>query len=250
MSTTKTVTAILRAAEIVKLLADGYTRLEEIYPKSTLSKSSAHRILKSLVESGFAFQDPLNRRYFLGPLFDKAHIKQGTTHGLLALAASDELEFLSNKSNETALLIIPNGTQRLILKEFCCNYPISLSLGEGSTQPIYLGSAGRVLLSQYTDFELNQIISRLALTSAFQKAINDKEKMIDEISRVRTEGFAMTVGEMFPDSAGISVPVRGYVCPVALCIFGPKFRFKPKDYLKLLSQSAARISKKLQLGMA
>jgi hypothetical protein len=50
---------------------------------------------------------------------------------------------------------------------------------------------------------------------------------------------------MLPDSAGISVPVKGYICPVALCVIGPKFRFKPKSILDELKQSSTRISDRL-----
>jgi len=46
----------------------------------------------------------------------------------------------------------------MVLKEFRGSNQISLSLGEGSTMPIYVGSAGRLLLSQYNDKELDQTI--------------------------------------------------------------------------------------------
>jgi hypothetical protein len=51
---------------------------------------------------------------------------------------------------------------------------------------------------------------------------------------------------MLPDSAGISVPVKGYVCPVALSLFGPKFRFKPLDAWNDIRESAGRITERLK----
>ena len=59
---------IIRGAEILKTLSKGYNRLEDIYPKVGLSKSTTQRLLKVLTLSGFAFQNPLNRHYYVGPL--------------------------------------------------------------------------------------------------------------------------------------------------------------------------------------
>jgi len=72
MPPTKPVNTIRRGAEILKILAEGCNRLEDIYPRAGLNKSTTHRLLKSLVSSGLAFQSPLNRNYYLGPLLLKS----------------------------------------------------------------------------------------------------------------------------------------------------------------------------------
>jgi len=250
MTTTKQVNAILRGAEIIQVLINGAMRLEDIYPMTSLSKSTAHRILKSLVEAGFASQDPLNRKYLLGPLFVKAISCPETVHSVLTMSAIDELAFLSRSSHETALLIIPSGVKRLVLKEICSKNQISLSLGEGSTQPVYNGSSGRILLSQYKNQELEQILNAIEFKPDATGAIMDRDLLMEKIDKIRREGFAVSSGEMHPDSAGIAVPVKGYVCPVALCVWGPKYRFDPLSQLKALTQSALRICENLKSSMA
>ena len=58
----------------------------------------------------------------------------------------------------------------------------------------------------------------------------------------------ITFDETIEGSGGISVPIRNYVCPATLSIFGPKERFRKEVIMSLvkeIKESAARISRKL-----
>jgi len=242
MSPTKIVTAINRGADILKIISEGYNRLEDIYPIVCLNRSTTHRLLKSLVSSGFAFQSPLNRNYYLGPLFLKLSSNPNVSHQMLVISSMDELRKLRDFTDETALLMIPNGDQRLVLKEVRSSHRITYSLGDGSTVPLYVGSSGRTLLSQYADKDLNKMLDKINLIPVSPNTITDRALLKKAIDEIRKQGFATSSGELLPDSAGISVPVKGYVYPVVLCVIGPKDRFKPIHILKELSEAANRIS--------
>ena len=54
MGNTKIVNSIQRATKILELVSQGNERLEDIYPRVNLSRSTTHRLLKSLVASGLA----------------------------------------------------------------------------------------------------------------------------------------------------------------------------------------------------
>jgi DNA-binding IclR family transcriptional regulator len=250
MGSTKTVNTILLGGEILKALAGGASRLEDIYPRVGLNKSTAHRILKSLAQSGLAYQHPLGRTYHIGPLFLQASAGAAKTHHLLVVSALEEMRRLRATSRETVLLLIPLGDQRLVLKEFPSEQGISLSHGEGSTLPIMIGSAGRVLLSLYDDATLRKLFAQLAVPAVAPGFMADAELRMREIEAIRAQGYALSSGEMIPDSAGISVPVKGYVSPVALSVFGPKFRFRPLEILEEIRVSAEVISGRLAALMS
>lgn len=245
MSPTKNINTISRGAEILKILSEGHNRLEDIYPIAGLSKSTTHRILKSLVSSGLAFQSPLNRNYYIGPLFLRLSSNHNASHQMLILCSIEELRKLRNSSAETSLIMIPNGDQRLVLKEVRSKENIAFSLGDGSTAPIYVGSSGRILLSQYNNEDLHKILSKINMVPVSPNTITDRNLLKKEIDKIRKKGFATSSGEQLPDSAGISVPVKGYFCPIALCVIGPKVRFKPTSLLNQLRESANLISEKL-----
>jgi DNA-binding IclR family transcriptional regulator len=153
---------------------------------------------------------------------------------------------LQESHHETALLIIPIGDQRLVLKESRSDQQIALSHGEGSTIPLLVGSAGRVLLSQYDDRTLQHLFAVMDIPSVVPGFMTDPDLRMEEIKAIRSRGYALSTGEMIPDSTGISVPIKGYVCPVALSIFGPKFRFNPLDALDDIQKSARRISARIK----
>jgi DNA-binding IclR family transcriptional regulator len=250
MGSTKTVNTILLGAEILKVLAGGSSRLEDIYPQIGLSKSTTHRILKSLAQTGLAYQHPIAHTYHIGPLFLQISANTATLHHLLIVCAAEEMRRLKELHRETSLIIIPMGDRRLVLRELRGDRQISLSLGEGSTMPIFYGSAGRVLLSQYDDRTLQRFFTSLDIPPAVPNFMSDPELRMKEIGEIRQRGYALSSGETLPDSAGISVPVKGYVCPVALCLFGPKFRYKPLDALNDIRESAERISARLHSPIA
>ena len=248
MPATKIVNTISRGAEVLNVLSEGYNRLEDIYRRVGLNKSTTHRLLKSLVSSGLAFQNPINRNYYLGAFFLRLASNPTVSHQMLILSSIDELRKLRDSSGETSLIMIPNGDQRLVVKEVRSKQKIALSLGDGSTVPLYVGSSGRTLLSQYTDKDLNKILSNIDMVPVSPNTIIKENLLKKEIDKTRKKGYGTSSGEMLPDSAGISIPIKGYFCPVALCVIGPKFRFKPISILNELSAAAIRISDNLLQG--
>ena len=245
MPATKVVNAINRGAEILKILAEGHNRLEDIFPIVGLNKSTTHRLLKSLVSSGLAFQNPINRNYFLGPLFLQLSSNPSVSHEMLIFCSMDELRKLGESSAETVLLSIPNGNRRMILKEIRSKQRIALSLGDGDSAPIYVGSAGRTLLSQYSDKELAKILGKVCVDPVSSRIVKDEKQLKKEINKIRKKGFGASLGETHADAAGISVPIKGYFVPISLSVLGPKVRFKPMSILDELKESAFRISENL-----
>ena len=78
--------------------------------------------------------------------------------------------------------------------------------------------------------------------------IIDKEILVSELKKIKEQGYVITIEETIEGSGGISVPIKNYVCPAALSVFGQKERFR-KDVImslvKEIKESAERVSKKL-----
>jgi IclR family KDG regulon transcriptional repressor len=242
MPTSKTVNTISKSAEILKIIANGCNRLEDIYPEIGLNKSTTHRLLRSLSSVGLAFQNPLNRNYYLGPLFVKLSSNLTISHQVLIFSAINELESIRDETGETSMIMISFGIERMVLKEIPSKQQISLSLGDGNAAPMCVGSSGRTLLSFYSDKEIYKILEQIEETPAYRKTIIDKNLLKAEIENIRKNGFGTSSGETHPDAAGISIPIKGYFFPVALCVMGPKYRFNPISILKRMRTAASKIS--------
>ena len=246
MAETIIVNSIIRGANLLKILGEGITRIEDIYPRIGLSKSTTHRLLKSLVAAGFAYQNPTSRSYHVGSLVLQLASNPAISHQALIICASDELRYLRDVSGETVLIIIANGYQRLVLKQISSLQKLAYHWEDGATGPIYAGSSGKVLLSQYGDSKIDQILRSIDLQALTSNTITDADMLKLQIRKTRKMGYAISIGEDNLGSIGVSVPVLEYSCPVALCILGPEFRVTPENIVNEMKERASRIEKKLK----
>lgn len=158
---------------------------------------------------------------------------------------------LRDMSNETAVLHIRIGTQRICLEEMQSNQSTKYIVGKGSVSPIYAGSAGKILLSELGEKELDLLLENINFVSVGPNTITDRKVLIEELNKIRKTGYAISSGETLEGAISLSVSIKGYICPIALSIFGPNFRLGPKimNFRREMEISAARISKKfIRLG--
>jgi DNA-binding IclR family transcriptional regulator len=127
---------------------------------------------------------------------------------------------------------------------------IRFTASKGYIAPLYTGSAGKVLLAELKENELNLLLKNIDLVAVGPNTITDEKFLRKEVKKVRKRGYATSFGERIEGSASISVPVRNYICPVALSVLGPDNRFKPRmmDVLQEMQESAENISKRLMEG--
>jgi DNA-binding IclR family transcriptional regulator len=246
MPETKVVNSIIRGASILRILGEGVTRVEDIYKRVGLSRSSTHRLLKSLVAAGFAYQNPVDRSYHVGSLVLQLASDPLISHQALLTCVESEIRFLRDLVGETVLIIIANGNQRFVLAQIPSPQKLAYNWYVGATGFICIGSSGKVLLSQLSDPHIEQILQNINFPSIVSSTNFSADILRHEIKRVREEGFATSIGEDDPGSIGISTPIRGYTIPVALCILAPEFRVKPINVLSKMNESSTRIEEKLR----
>lgn len=247
MPNPKSVNSILRGAEILRCLSEGIDRISDISKRTLMSKSTVHRLLKSLIASGFASQNEATHRYYLGPLVHHLVSQPIIAHQNLIASAYDEMRELMRLSRETVNLNIPIGTERMCLEEVESPENIKCVSGKGSIAPIYSGSAGKMLLTEL-DPEQREIIFKNVRFIALQKnTITNQGDLLQELEKVKKQGYATSFSERIAGAASISVPIKNYICPVALSIMGTENRFQEKmmDFLQELKESSTRISRKL-----
>lgn len=245
MPKTKQINSIHRAVDVLNVLSQGISRLEDIYQHIELSKSTTHRLLKSLSASGLAYQDPATRFYHLGPALLRLASNPQVSHQLLIVCAQKELMLLNKITKESVLILVPCGLQRVVVKQVSSPLDVSFTFKEGHCAPLHVGSSGKLLLSMMDDYFLEMILKNLELVRLGPNTITDKKILIKELDMIRKQGYAMSFGETQAGTAGGSAPITNYLFPAVLCLLGPQFRFEPADYLDELIKCADRISKKL-----
>ena len=247
MPSPKTVHSVLKSADILRILSDGTDRVSDLSTRLGLSKGTIHRLLKSLEISGLVMQDPITRRYYLGSLVLDLASKPIIAHQNLIVSAFGEMKYLRDLCRETVVLHIRIGLERICLEELQSLEAIKYTAGKGFVAPIYTGSAGKILLSELEDNELELLLENLHPIPIGPNTITDKGRLLEELKNVKKQGYSVSFGERIRGSASLSVPVKNYICPVALSVLGPDNRFSldvMMGFLKEIKESTSRISRK------
>lgn len=241
------INSIYRSAEILKSIFNGVNRLTDISYNLNLNKSTTHRLLKALETSDLIIQDHLTRKYLPGHLILRLASNPISSHQLLIVSSYDEMVRLRDLTKESVVLHIAIGSKRICLEEVQTNEDIKYISGVGSVAPIYVGAGGKVLLSEMEKKDLELFLNSIKLLPVGRKTVIKREMLFKELEKIRKQGYATSRGERLYGGVAISVPIKNYVCPVALTILGPQFRFGAKiiDSLHDLKLSAKRISEKL-----
>ena len=243
---TSVVNSVVRALDVLKSLGDGLKALTDVASSLNLDKTTTYRLLKTLETSGFVVQDPVTKHYYIGPSVVRLASNLTIAHQRLIAYALDEMKYLRNLSGESVALWVKVGAQRTILEELSSTHNIRFTLGKGFFAPMHYGTGGRVMLSELPESERQMILNGTKLVTRTNELI-DKEALVSELKKIKEQGYVITFDETIEGSGGISVPIKNYVCPAALSIFGPKERFKKDVILSLLNdikESAERISRK------
>ena len=240
--------SILRAADILKCITEGMNQSSIMADSLGLSRSTTHRLLKTLQTAGFVFQDPLNLHYNVGPLIHHLADFSARSHQILSFCAVGEMEKLRRATDETVALVIRVGLNRMQLEEFPSLHPLKYTAGNGYTAPIYAGSTGKLLLTQMPHQEMLQILDNLSLVKVGPNTITERHDIMKELEKVRRQGYAISYAEIVPGSASIAVPIRKYSQPVAMCVIGPQDRMSNRidEILKKAKRAASAIDRRLK----
>lgn len=247
-NTEKPINSILRIKNILECVVSGQERFTDISKRLNLSLSTTHRLIKSLQITGFVTQDPLNRHYFLGPLISKLASNINASHLGLIVCAHRDMEELWRLTGETVSLATRIGMQTVQLEELPSHHDLKITTGRIFAAPVYAGAAGKVLLSQLDGKDLKTIIKKVELVRFAPNTIIDKEKLMEEVEKVKNYGYSISYSEVRRGASSISVPIRNYFCEIALTVYGPDSRFSPEetDVIEAIKRSSIRISNKVR----
>jgi DNA-binding IclR family transcriptional regulator len=242
------VNSLIRAAEILKVLGKGLNQSSVIADTIHLSRSTTHRLLNTLVITGFATQDPVTRKYHLGPLIQSLAGNPLVVHQGLIQCAIAEMKRLNDTHMENVMLQVRQGAHRIIIEELRGDYLDPYLWGKGMSAPIHTGAAGKLLLAEMDTSQLNILFEKIKLFPVGPCTITDKAAMVAELNEIRKAGYAVSESEHHEGAYAMAVPIKNYLCPVAMAMAGHVSRLKERteSIVADLKKSAARISVNLK----
>ncbi len=227
--------AVLRAIRLLKTVAQSPDplSLNDLSKSLRLSKSTAHRILSALISEGMVQQDPVTRLFAAGQESLSLSANAIRHHDLRSLALP-VLEKLTLLSGETATMEIPIGTEMLILAEVLSSRLVGAHVEIGTRWPMHATSSGKITLSMMNPEHLSICLEHPRKTFT-NKTVVSKKRLLKDLERIRTDGFAVVEGELQTTFSAVSAAIRDEIgqAMATLSIGGPSDRLPRKTLNRL-----------------
>lgn len=203
------VQSIDRVFDIIEILASapGGLLLCDIASASGLHVSTAHRLLTSLIDRGYARKDHSSGKYCLTLRFFEVGCKASGAMDLLSLARP-QLDTLSDFSQEAVHLVKRDGTDVVYLyKAVPVRMLVRIASYVGGRNPLYCTGVGKCILAHLPEQEVDRIWAESDIHTVTENTITDLDILKKQLKLVRENGYAIDNEENEKDVFCIAAPI-------------------------------------------
>ena len=238
-----------RAIDLFEHLAEHPERqtISEIAETLELPTNSVFRILRTLTARGYIVQK--NKTYEISSKLFALGAK-AIAEDTLFEKMTPVMKELRDELHETILLGKLSGNQGVILEQVPGLYPVKVVVEVGYNFPLHCSAPGKAVLAFLPEQERDSLIESCNFEKYTEKTITDKASFIEELQKVRTEGFAYDMEEADLDVRCIGAPImniKNY--PVAaVWLTGPASRLSAErcsEYAEILKQTCIEASQSI-----
>src|SRR4051812_1533894 len=237
----------MRAVQRILAIFESFTAekssltLQEIADRIELPKSTTFRIVQSLEKAGYLVRLE-DQKYCLSFRFTRLAGLVKSTLGIREIARPIMFE-LAEATKETVSIHTVSGRNRVCIDAVATGAsPLRNVVQPGEQVPLLAGSASKVLMAFMAKPQLTPLVSAIARQTKRTQA-----DVLDELTKVRRQGYAVSHGERLLGVSAISAPIFDTQDEVHYClsIGGPTVRMQAteKDFIKRVRNAAADISR-------
>jgi IclR family acetate operon transcriptional repressor len=248
------VQAVARAFGLLEALAArDEAGLVELARDASLHPSTAHRLLASLIDCGYAMQNPTTGRYRLGrKMLDLAGGFQGRDARLRRITRA-HLETIRARVDETTNLVALDGLSAIYVDQVESQHAVRLLVTPGRRVPAHASSAGKAMLAYQDVGFLEKIYAGEPFAPLTPRTITTAAALRAELGRVRRRGYALEAEEYEEGVTGVSAPILDAAgdAYAALSVSAPSVRLRRHGLAaigRLLAGHAAQITRELGDG--
>lgn len=249
------VRSVERALTVLKTFLDHDEEqsVTSISEKTNLDISTTFRLLATLQSRGFVEYNNATGKYRLGVICLELGSKFIKNNDIRRIALK-QMEALRNEFGETVHLTILDGIEVVYLEKLNGLHPIGfMSSRVGGRAPAYCTGVGKALLAYLPEEEIHRRFSGANLIKHTQNTITDIKLLIEELARVRDQGFSFDNEEHEIGVKCVAVPIFDHNgVAAAMSISGPVDRMNlhikqnPGGLIEKLKEAAHSVS--LQIG--
>ena len=196
-----------RAIDVLSVLeaAKKPLRLSEIGRLAALHVATTQRILGVLLDRGYAART--GDGYTAGPATLAAAHAFVVTNPLSVLSQST-LQQLAVSTGLTASMYVRVEHSRVLIARVESDKPLNYVLPVGERLPLYLGGAGKTILSDMTSEEVDDVLANAEQITLANGQPLQRAELDAQLDKIRSDGYAISISERLFGIASVTAPVR------------------------------------------
>jgi IclR family transcriptional regulator, acetate operon repressor len=219
----QSVSRALAILTVIALSPTGVT-VKELSETLKISRPTLYHLLRTLMHDAFVSRGP-DRRYRLG-------MRVGTLAEAFSrqLAPDDELlglmRRLADETGESAYVVARRGLEIVLLAATQGTHYVSAKLPPlGLLPDAHARASGKVALAYAPPDTQNQYIQTHILERLTERTTVDADALMQEFAKVREQGYALNLEELYPGLCALAVPFDTGTSPFVLALSAPRDRF-------------------------
>ncbi|WP_345609812.1 IclR family transcriptional regulator [Pseudonocardia adelaidensis] len=199
-----------RAVQVLEVLrvSDDALSIRQVADRAGLSKSTVQRLLRELVDTDLAGQDPVTQRYRLGP----RTLALGVAYQRrlnLRQAALPHMGRLRDAAGETVGLTVAfGGDQMMHIEQLESVSELRATFDIGRPLPLWSGAPSRLFLAARPDEDIRRILDQHDPSEITPINPPEPAALFADVQNVRAQGYAVAVEETLPGVSTLSAPIR------------------------------------------
>ncbi|MER6243466.1 IclR family transcriptional regulator [Streptomyces griseorubiginosus] len=225
-----------RALSILPLLAEGPADLGQVAERLGVHKSTALRLLRTLHEHGMVYRQS-DQRYRLGARL--IALAQEAMENLdIREIAHPHLVRLNESCGHTVHLAVYEDDEVLYIDKVESRYPVRMYSRIGKPVALTVAAVAKLLLADLPEAERWALAGTLEYPLYTARSTPDAPAFLEELARVREQGWAVDLGGHEESINCIAAPVRGADGRVvaAMSVSAPNVVVTAEELLTLLPQ--------------
>jgi DNA-binding IclR family transcriptional regulator len=235
---------------VIERLAESGSELSlsAISAGTRIPKPTVFRILKSLEDAGYAFQNSDNLGYSLSPKFIEL-CRPRAEDARIAAFCRPAMNRLLDRFSETINLAVAEEDQVRFLQVMESPLPLRMSVRVGHCSPLFATALGKSIMAHRGAEEAEAMLKRFPFKRYTRNTLMTPSSIMKELETVRRTGYALDRQEYSDECVCVAAPVIFKDLPVkyAISVSMPTTRSTAEKIAEIgtdLARECARITRK------
>lgn len=220
--------SVEKVLQIIETMAQSREplRLQDISMKVKMPSSTTLRLINTLMNCGYANQDPNTLRYTLSLKFMEIGSLVSSQLNIRDIAHPYLVE-LSKKCKESVCLAIEQNMEVVYIDVI--DGPdgmLKITQRIGKIAPIHSTGVGKLMLLNYDSSQIEHMIKTKGMAALTPNTITTKQGLLIELEKIRNQGYALDNEECELGARCLSVGIKDYTGKIVagISVSGPVTR--------------------------